>query len=258
MTTASVARPTSPGLPRWLRFAGWLTVGHWYILGGFLLAAVIVVTVILALVSRTMTPTISALQFVQAAAPWFPFGVAIHFAVNWLGPQVSAGMTRRSFVRASVVAALAVAATAAVALMVLLRIEDAVYERLGWVAAPDGLRVAPVGAPIGPYFWGLFLLIAAGGLAGLVVGLTYARLGPVATFLLPVTLLPLPAMVALALDPMTMFTPTLISVDDGLYRPMDFGLGGLASPVLGVAVLAVTILAVHLLARRIPIRSPRA
>lgn len=260
--TRTTSRPSRrmPG-PRWVEAGVWQAMGHWGILGGFLIVVVVVVAVITTLVSRSTTPTLSGLQYPMQAVMWIPFGVAIHFATSWLGPHVAAGMTRRSFVRAAVTGVALVAVSAAVVVMLLLRLERWVYGLLGWTAGTDPGRLSGAEAPVVPYLWGLFLLVAVAGLTGLVVGLTYARLGPLATFLLPLTLSPLAAVAALALDPATMFVPFLAwSAEDGelLWSPPTLGLGGgPASLVIGTVILAVTLYAVHLLARRIPIRTRR-
>lgn len=249
-----------PG-PRWVEAAVWQAVGHWAILGGFFLVVVVVMAVVLAIVSQNTTPTLSAFQYPMQGAMWIPFGVAIHFATSWLGPHIAAGMTRRSFVRAAVGGVGLLAVSGAIVTLLLLRLEAWVYGLLGWTAGTDPGRIAPAEAPTLAYLWGLILLIAVAGLTGLVVGLTYARLGPVATLLLPVTLLPLAAVAFLALDPATMFVPFLAwTADDGglMWSPPSLGLGGVAASLLiGVVILLATTYVVHRLARRMPIRAQR-
>lgn len=258
MTTAALS-PRPAARPRWLSMARWQTVGHWWVLGGFLLIAVIVISVILALVGRSATPTLSAVQFAPQIGMWMPFGVAIYYCTTWFGPAISGGMTRRSFVRAAVTSVFALAISGALALYVLLRLEPVVYEARGWTPRLDGGRISPADASVPLYLWGLFLLLAVAGLSGLLVGWTYDRLGAWATFLLPLTMLPLIATGVLALDPGAMYSPLTFTRDGDPWRPPSLGLDrGLASVVLGLAILAVTIAAIHLLARRHPVRSARA
>ncbi len=233
-------------------------MGHASVFAGFLAIAVAVVVVVLFFVGRATTPTMSGFQFAQQVAPWIPFAVAIHYATSWLGPHVAAGMTRRSFVRAAITAVLVLAVWGAVALWLLLRIERWLYGRLGWTAGADGSRVSAAETAALPYLWGLVLLLAVAGLTGLVVGLTYFRLGSVATFALPLTMIPMAALV-LVLDPLTMFTLAVFTRDGRALTPPALGLGGVpASVVLGLVLLALTTGAVHLLSRRVPIRSARA
>lgn len=257
-TTVST-RPQSSRTPRWLRLAGWQVGGYALILGGFLLAAVIVAAIVLAIVSRSTVPTMSALQFAQQAAPWFLFGVAIHYAVSWLGPHVAAGLPRRTFVKTAVAAAIGAAALGAPAIVALQYAERWVYGLLGWSAGSDSGRVAATQAALLPYLWGLFLLLAVAALTGLIVGLSYARLGAAATLLLPLTISPLLIAASSAFDRSTMFVPALIRIDGGYVMPLTIAQGGVVvSLIVGLAVLVASTVAIHLLARRIPIRSPRA
>ncbi|GAB96897.1 hypothetical protein BJY21_001459 [Kineosphaera limosa] len=256
--TATTPTRTTSGTTRWLRLAGWQVWGYVIILGCFLLAAAVIAAVVLTVVARSTTPTISALQFAQQAAPWFLFGVAIHYCTSWLGPHVVAGLPRRSFVKAAVVAAAGGAALGALGLVVLLFAERWIYGLLGWSAGADSGRVLATQAPLLPYLWGLFLLLFLAALTGLVVGLSYVRLGTVATFLLPLTLSPLLLGGLFAFDTATMFVPAVIRIE-GLPVSWLTGPGsGVAGALVGLALVGAALVAIHLQARRIPIRSPRA
>lgn len=253
MSISATRRPTS-ALPRWLRMAGWQTAGHWLVFAGFLGIALVIAVVALAVISRSRTPMSSAFQIVQQIGMWVPFAVAVHFASRWLGPHVSAGMTRRSFVRASVLAAVALAVSGAVVVWSLAQAESWVFERLGWTPVVRQGLVAVTQAPPAAYLWGLFLLLAMSGVTGLLIGLTYARVGSAATLLLPLTLAPLAATAILALDPATMFRPFLFTFDGQTWAAPVLADGGVArSVLLGLVLLCATSALVHLLARRMPI-----
>ncbi len=261
MTTTTVPTSAAPRpMPLWLRMAGRQIAGYAMILGGFLLATIAVAVVALALISRSMTPTMSALQFAQQAAPWFGFGVAIHYVVVWLGPHLVAGMTRRAFVKAAVTATLGYAALGALTLAALLHAERWVYGLLGWSAGSGTGGVAGTDVPVAGYLWGLFLVLLIASLTGLVVGLTYARLGAVATFALPLSMLPLVLGTLFAFSPASGFSLLFVSTRGSAgaasaWAPGAFVAGGV---VAGPLIAAATVVAVHLLARRLPVRSPRA
>lgn len=259
-STGSAGASGRSGRPTWIRLAGWQVIGHWVGLAGTLVLALAVIAVVLTLVVRSGgTPGLSGLQFALQVLPWLPFGVAIYFANSWLTAQVAAGMTRRSFVRAGVLACLVVAATAAVALLVLLRVEAWLYRSQGWTPGVDPGRIPIDQAAVLPYFWGLFLLLAIAGLTGLIVGVSFLRWGPPATFCLPVTMLPLIAVFFLGLDRETMFTPIALSVGGGYYGAPQFGLGAVtASLLVGSVLIGLTVFALQRLTRRAPvIRSRR-
>lgn len=255
MTSITSSRPIrTRRSPQWVQVATWQVIGQAITFAGFLAAAIVIAVIALVIISRSVTPSYSALQLAQQVAPWFPFAVAIHIAVSWLRPHVAAGMTRRSYVRGAIASALVTGIGAALALVVVLSVEHWVYGRLGWTAgALDGRALAP-STPLLPYLWGLAVLVAAGALSGTIVGLSYVRLGPLATLALPVTLLPLPAVALLGLDPRTMFTAVAIRVDGEIVSPVGFGTGGgLGAVLAALLVLGLAALAVYLLARRIPL-----
>lgn len=258
MTTAALAPVPATGLPRWLRLAGWYVLGHTYLFGGALLVGALVAAVVLAIVSRGGAPQFSVVQIAHQVAPWLPFGGAVHFAMNWLGPQLVAGLTRRSFIRAAVVSAFGTALVVGLMLMAASWLERVVYDVLGWLPGTfDGRPLAP-DTPFLGYLWGLFLILSVSALAGTVVGLTFSRIGALAILLIPVMLAPMVGMALLAVDPTTMWPPIYINRGGDVYSPADLGIGGAAGVLIGLAILAVVITAVYLLARRIPIRTPRA
>ena len=251
---------TTSSLPRWVRLAGWYVLGHCYLLGPALVIGLVLLAVVLGILdARGVDIRSSGMQVLLQVAVWLPFGVAIHYAVNWLGPQLAAGLTRRSFVKASVASAFGIALVAALAQLLLLNLEAWVYQARGWTADGfDGVALAPEATSLTALF-GLTLMITAAALSGTLVGLSFVRLRAWATLLLPATVGPLLAVFGLALDPATMFVPIQFGGGDaGRWSPENIGLGGWAGGVLGLAVVASMIVAIHLTARRMPIRGVRA
>lgn len=258
MSIATATRPTG-ARASWLRLAGWQAQGHWAVFGAFLLLSVSVVALILWLVRNATAPNVPGLQFTQPIGLWMPFAVAIHYVTSWFGPSIAAGMTRRTFIRASAAGIATFAATGALIVYLLLRLEQWVRDRLGMVASASPGRVNPAEVPVLPYMWGLFLLLLVWGLTGLLVGLSYARVGPWATVALPLTLLPIVAVALVGLQPSSTFVPFGARVSNGSYQTFTIGLDStLASVVLGSAIVAATLVAIHLVSRRMPIRGPRA
>ena len=258
MTTATQTRAPAAHRPRWLVLAGWQITGQVLFFAGVLAAAIVLIAVVLAVISRSATPSYSAFQITVQAAPWLPFGVAIHFSTVWLNLQLAAGFTRRSAVKAAVATGFGTGLAVALMLLAVLWAEYLVYGWLGWTADRFNGRALFPEAPLGSQVWGLFLVMSAWTLGGTAVGLAYHRWGKAATVLLPVLLLPLAAVALLAIDPSTMWAPFSINRDGTVYTPADHGFGGMVGVALGVAMLALLVAAIHLLARRIPITGPRA
>lgn len=265
MTTAHALAPrrNAPSrLPRWVQAGVWQLSGYAAITGGFLLLIALGAVVVLAIISRSTTPTESALQYPLQGLAWIPFAMAIHFTTNWLRPHIAAGMTRRSFAAAAVATVLALGPLTAVAVVAAFRVEAWAYAALGWTAGAASGFVIPGQIALGPLTWGIALLVSTFGMTGLLVGLTYARFGPIATLLLPVSLLPLPASLGLAIDPTTMFVPFTLATDDGTFffgSWVSLSANSLGASVgIGSTILALTALAIHLLIRRMPIRARRS
>lgn len=244
MSTITTTRPTRRRrrTPQWLRIAEWHFMGHLVVWAGFLAVWLALAVIVLFAVSRRVEPSLSALQFAPHIAIWVPFGVSIYFVNDWLTVHLAAGMTRRLFVRAGLSAGMAIAVVAAVSVTWLLLLETWIYGRLGWRSQAIPEKVLPSEAGFWPYTWGMVMLTAAGAVCGLLVGLTYLRLGPGGgTLCLPLTVLPLFVVATLGVDPRRMFTPW----DLTFY-------GGGAGQLLGVAAIVCAAVAVHLLARDVP------
>lgn len=243
MSTITMSRPTPRRrTPQWLRTTEWHVMGHLVVWAGFLAVWLALAVIVLFAVSRRVDPSLSALQFAPHIAIWVPFGVSIYLVSDWLTVHLAAGMTRRSFVRAGLSAAGVIALVAAVSVTLLLLLESWIYGRLGWQSRPIPEKVLPSEVGFWPYAWGIFLLVAAAAVCGLLVGLTYLRLGPVGgTLCLPLTVLALLVVALFAVDPSRMFT----SWDFTFYA-------GMAGTLVGVAAIVCAAVGVHLLARDVP------
>jgi hypothetical protein len=167
----------SPRGPQWVRATTWLLGAHLFLALWFWAIVVVAVTVALVVIDRVGTVTVSIMQFASQGATWFPFAIAIILTGGQIGVHVVSGMTRRSFLRASLVAASVSSLVYALAQSALMAAEGAVFERLGWPHATGeadrGLWEGGFGASLVEY--GLVFLAAQ--VSGLLVGITYYRLG---------------------------------------------------------------------------------
>lgn len=236
--------------PQWWRTASWMMRLHAY-LGLWFWAVVLVLALTATLVlSQTVGIAVSVLQFAAHGALWFPFSLMITVTAAHLTSHVGNGMTRRSFVRGALLTAVVTGAVYGVLLTVGLAVEGAAYEALGWPHAhvattgPGAERVvAPwsLGLPATAFVYAA--RTAGGAVAGLLVGITYYRLGGRrATLLLPLTVL-----------------PAVVGQEDLAGRAA--GALGLSLPLYtlaALAVLAVAAWAFWLLTRTAPLARPRS
>lgn len=237
--------------PQWLRVTGWL-LGSYLVMMAWLWGTVVVAAIlIMAVVSRFHDVEISALQFAQHGVIWFPFSLAIIITSTYLAVHVAAGMTRRSFTIASLVAAVVVGVGNAVANVVVLLLERVVYRSLGWfhgVVDSDGTQeVLSGGVP--SYAAGLIGLLTAAMVSGTLVGLVYYRYGGwVGTLTLPLTLSPLVLSGLFPLQPGRTWSPWYVS---------EWSVGAVGQAVALLVIVAAAA-AVVLIARRIPIAPKEA
>jgi hypothetical protein len=237
--------------PQWLRVSAQLLRAYVRLMAWFWATVVFFAVVILAVVSRFHEVRLSGMQFAHHGALWYPFTLAIIITSGYLGVHVAAGMTRRSFARACLVAATVVSLLNAVVATLLLLVERAVYDRLGWFqgVASEGMDQAILAAGAPAHALNLFVVLAAGMLSGTLVALAYYRFGGWAgTLALPLTMLPL-LMAGLfpvvADEPWSFWQLPRTSVE-------------LAGPVITLIVLAAGAAAVVLLSRRVPISTKEA
>ena len=201
MTALAPSRPfvAGPGSPtlvatRYL-LRGYLVVARWYV-GGVLLFG----TLIPLLVSRSGDVGLSIVEVSWQAGVWFGFSMNASFGVGYLSAHVSFGMTRRSYWRAVLLAALVFATALAAFQTGMLALERWWYSAMGWRgSANDSLVVSADGwAPTAGRYLLLYLTALV---CGAVASLTYARFGAwVGTLCLPLTVGPLLVVGALLVE----------------------------------------------------------
>jgi hypothetical protein len=246
---SAVTAPRTRALPApWLRTTGWLvrmqlTAALWT-LG--IIAAVGLVAFVVTQV-RGIGPTLSILQFLRYPGVWFSFALALLMVVTHIGLHVASGLTRRAFVVATVVVGLITAGTWAVAASLALELEGVIYGTQGWpqVAGESGAEFDPAAGfavTVVPFA----LSFAAGQLGGLLVGMSYYRLGGWwGSVALPLTVAPI-------------FLVNMGGLDDGQWSWIDLDLATAPAVALGVLVLAVSAAAYYLLVRNVPVRHVEA
>jgi len=208
--------------------------------------ALVVIAAILFTISRFLEPQMSAVQFAYHGALWYQFAMVITAFMSYAGAHVANGMTRRSFIRASLLAAGGTAMAYAAVITVLLLLEDRIYGHLGWYHGLSNIDGEVLTSGLWPYAWGALLIFFVGNLSGLLIAASYYRFGGWwGTLCLPVTLAPLFLVSVFAMDHEAQWTPSDIST----------GVLGAASPVLAVVVIAVGVYAYYLLVRRMAITS---
>lgn len=250
MTTPAPSRSTSTTRrPQWIRTCGWLLTRTLYLMLWGWAIAIVLVTVTLAIVSRYVGIEMSGFAFSHQGMLWYPFALAIIFTTMYLPSHVTNGMTRRSFIQATIVVNIVVGTANAAFSMVALLVERAIYHQLGWFQGhTDGKGADLLASGAATYGLGLVLLFVGGMISGALVGITYHRFGVPATFLLPLTLAPIIGTSLLGLNASTQWTP------------WDFAFLGewQGSALLGVLILAAGCAFFALVARRIPIDTRKA
>lgn len=248
--------------PQWRRAAminlGVMRYLSWWFFGVILVLAVAAVITYAAL----DTPQVSILQFGQHGGLWFPFSISVMLSTTVLQAWVANGGTRRAYIRGSVLGAVIIGFSFAVVFTLLLAGERTLYSALGWThGAVEDETVPLIASSVWTHFSGLLMLYTTGTLAGLLVGVVYARYGGwVGTLSLPLTVGPILFVGAFLLHPSDQWRPWLAFPEDD--RPSwarffthDFGW---ASAGLTILILAATAVAFHLVTRRIPIHSKEA
>jgi hypothetical protein len=140
--------------------------------------AIVAVLVVVAtlIVDRFGAIEASTFWYARQAAIWFPFSVLIGVASTYLPVHVAVGMTRRSYARGSLLAAVGMAASFALVATGLLAVERLVFDAIGW---PWRLADGWSSADSGLWAVGLGLLVTylVADLSGLLVGTVYATGG---------------------------------------------------------------------------------
>ncbi|TQL02823.1 hypothetical protein [Cellulomonas sp. SLBN-39] len=246
MTTAVATPPVvrrSPvghALARQLRTAAVLALWFWAIV----LVAVVIVSV--SILRSSGSVDVSVVAYARQAATWFPFSQAVLLA-SLVRVHVAAGLTRRTFLRSTVVAAVATGLVHTVVMVAALTVERQVHAALGWGfeitergLPGTGATVLPLLVEYGPGF-------VVANLAGLLVGTVYQRGGSWwGTLTLPLTV-----------------GPVLLTLGiwSGWFGPLPVGLWAQTSTtthLVGAAVAAVLVTTAYaLVARTAPVRTPR-
>ena len=194
MTTLQAPSITTTRAPQWVRTFTFLLGGFGTMLTLWFWVTVLPsIALILFIVNRFTLPQSSGVAFSYQGTLWFPFSMAILMVVTYLPIHVANGLTRRSFASAAIVLNVGVGLFNAVITTAALLVEREIFDALGWFhGSLDGTRVSPLHDGAANYALGLALLLIAGQLSGLLVGLTYYRTnGWLGTLLLPLTLLPI-------------------------------------------------------------------
>ena len=135
---------------------------------------------------------VSIAVYARQSSIWFPFSLAIMLVTSYLRVHVAAGMTRRTFVRASLLVQVAAGVGYAVALTTLVQVERLVHDALGWSSTITEIQLTTETSPAWAMALELAVVFVVGNLCGLLVGATYQRFGGwVGTLTLPLTVGPL-------------------------------------------------------------------
>lgn len=250
MSTSTLARPAVRRRTPVARTVRHLLTMLLYLAVWFWGIAVVVLALALLLVDRFGEVETSVVQFARQGGIWFPFSLMVILATTYLPTHVAAGMTRRAFATAALVAAGVVATVYAAVLTLLVQVERSVFDLAGWphTLSDIGLSATSSGTAVdlGRLFLDYLLMFGSGVVSGLLVGIVYYRAGGWwGTLALPLTLGPLFLLTA------------LLASDAG---PFDlawvvdrFGTGGgdvLARVVLSALIIAAQAAAFHGLTRR--------
>lgn len=231
--------------PQWARTALRHLQIHGYMWMWFWAICVVGIAVATVVTDRIGTVNVSIVQFVRnGPLVWFLLSIAILVATAYLGPHVANGMTRRSFTVGALVAGVAISLLHAVTGTALTLLEGVVYGRMGWDHdTTPGEKYTPGvwETGLGPLLLDYSLAALAGTIGGLLVGITYYRLGGWwGTLALPLTLLPI------------LYTMFSTSWSEAPFVPWD--LPPITAHLAGAVAIAAAAGAFALLARTIPVK----
>jgi len=156
--------------------ASWLLGMNLFLAAWFWGMAIVVVTGALVVISMVGEVNVSIMAFARQGAVWFPFSVLIAITAAYLPVHVAAGLTRRSLALGSLVAAIGTALVYAAVFCGLLLVERAVFGALDWQwRIFDDVPLATT--DMVTMLVSTVLLLVVANVSGLLVGISYQRLG---------------------------------------------------------------------------------
>jgi hypothetical protein len=241
---AHPARRQGPVVRTAASLLGWFgQIALWY--WGFVLVVAIGVPFIVDAVAEV---ELSILWFSRQSGIWFPFSILIAIAGTYPVVHVAQGMTRRSYVRGALVAAVVLAAAFAVLMTLGLLVERAWYGAMGWRWRLEDGWFTP-DESLGRVLVAYLATFTVAYLSGLLVGTVYAAHGGWwGTLTLPLTVGPVIAVIALV-DGTTGWIPFAGTLGAGPGEPVPSLLVVAAAAVLALALAA----AFHVIATRRPV-----
>jgi len=157
--------------------ATWVLGMNLYMAAWFWLMAVVVITAALVVINVVGEVNTSVVAFARQGAIWFPFSVLISITAAYLPVHVAAGLTRRSLSFGALIAATGTALVYGGLFGGLLLLERAVFAAFGWQwRILDDISYAS-STGIGPVLVSTTLIFLVAYVSGLLVGMTYQRLG---------------------------------------------------------------------------------
>jgi hypothetical protein len=156
--------------------ASWLLWMNLYLAAWAWAMAIIVVTGALVVINQVGEVNNSVMAFARQGAIWFPFSVLIAITAAYLPVHIAAGLTRRSLALGSLIAATGIALVYGAVFAGLLVVERAVFDALGW-RWQILEEFSPRSIEAGTMFVSNTLLFLVAYVSGLLVGISYQRLG---------------------------------------------------------------------------------
>jgi len=156
--------------------ASWLLGMNVYLAAWFWGMAIVVVTAAIVVITVVGEVNMSIMAFARQGAVWFPFSVLIAITAAYLPVHVAAGLTRRSLALGSLVAAFGTALVYSAAYCGLMLVERAVFGALDWQwRIFDDVPLAST--DMATMLVSTVLLLVVADVSGLLVGISYQRLG---------------------------------------------------------------------------------
>lgn len=228
LAAVHAARRRSPVARSTRTMTRFLVHQAWWYLGIVLVLALGTYAVMLAIDE----PTVSVVQFGRQSATWYPFAIAVLLASAHLPAHVAVGMTRASFVRGALLAALVMGAFYTAVFTGAMALEGVVYDAAGWQhRITDTSWFTRDPGDLGAVAAGMFAGVVVAHGSGYLVGVVYQRVGGWwGTLLLPLTAGPVLGVMALLSGWID---------DDRLGVPLRWALVALVAAALAVAFAAV-------------------